>query len=314
MVTTATEIVEAVAGDFNAPGIYPGIKRSVYDCIDAMNQSTLKAFKKNPLAWSQGWPRKETDSFLFGHLFESMLFDDVNAWERDFAVLDDNTKDALLKAANERQAKPSKVFSKALKEFKDWKLERLREGRGIVDIDMVCEASLASRRAKRDPNIRGLLKNGGDAQVAVVWRDPDTDLLCKGLIDYVPTGLASLVDVKTSRELNDATRTAAPYKFARAVRNYGYNVQAAYYLDGWNAAIEQAGLDESPRNSWLFVVAGNAQPWPAGAWRLGEEEIDRGRMEYKAGLHEWKMCHETDHFPGLTTEDEWPELPTPFER
>ena len=67
-------------------------------------------------------------------------------------------------------------------------------------------------------------------EIAIVWDDPETGLRCKARIDFVSEydGWTVVGDLKSS--IN-----AAPKQWARAVANYGYHRQAAFYLDGCNA-------------------------------------------------------------------------------
>ena len=296
-----------------SPGIYHDLSFEAYREIDAVNQSTLKAFARNPWAWKQGLPALSGDSFEWGRMFEQRLFypDNSRQVPNGVTVLTDAIKAQLVEETKAANPKASGRFSKNLKSYREWAAAQPGE---IIDSeewnrDWNC-VGVASDRCRNEPNVKSLLALGGKHEVTIVWRDPDTALLCKGLIDWVPNTIGSLVDVKTSKELNDASSAEASWRFARAVRHLGYAMQAAYYLDGWNLALEQSGAKPDPRNAWLFVVSGNKSPWPAAAYRLSQETIDQGASKYRHALRLWKQCHESNTWPGLTDQEHWPELPT----
>lgn len=292
------------------PGIYHDLTREEYRAIPAVNQSTLKDFMKNPRAWREGLPARESESLQWGSLFELLLFEGLEAWEKRYYLLDSVTKQALLEQAQERQkGKKSETFSRSLTEYKEWAAKMEGSGKTEIDEGLLKGAQIAVKRALEEPNIKSLASLPKRHEVAIVWEDPDTKLLCKGLIDWVPEGIASLVDVKTTKELVDVSAEQASWKFARAVRNLGYDMQAAAYLLGWTLAHEQAGKRADLRHGWLFVCSANKKPWSPAAYRLSTEAIQQGLDKWRHGLHIWRKCHETDIWPGLTDQEEWPELP-----
>lgn len=285
------------------PGIYPNTSRADYDAVEAVNQSTIKRFAPNPWAWKQGLkPFEDTASTIHGILVEAYLFDDKEAFGR-FSIFDKAKREELLAAAQERNPK-QKTFNKNLKEYQEWKTEAEVTGRPIVDSSALWEAKLAASRLREDPGIREYLDAKTlETNVMIVWRDPDTDLLCKGLVDCHVKPDDCLCDIKTSaavmgRNLEDAAR-----KFYYQCLDLGYDIQAGAYLDGWEQAFNQgsAALVGPAKRGWRFIVSGNEAPYPAAKFSLSEATIERGKAKWRAGLKLWKQCHETGEFPGLTS-------------
>ena len=342
-------LLEAEAEKYNKPGIYHNVKQDVYFAIDAMNQSTLKQFAKNPRAWKDGIPRKFGAHLNWGNLFETLLLE-PERFKEDYTVLTEELKEEISRS----DTKPVE-FSKRLGVYQAWKKERIKNELGwdgeefltqevkdeivaeaeklaikafsksgpaweafkseqddkwktIISESDFSEAQLAVDRCRRERNISDLLSDGGQAQVALIWDDPDTGIRCKGLVDYVPNGLGSLCDVKTTRQFANVSSESAKWAFHRDAKAYGYYWQAGFYLDGWTHARAQSGMEEDYRGDWLFVVSGNAAPYPAAGLRAKADHIDDGRKSYREALALWKYCHEYNEWPGITPHGDWPTI------
>ncbi len=93
-----------------------------------------------------------------------------------------------------------------------------------------------------------------------IWKDNLTNLKCKGKADCViNTGEGKiLADVKTT---TDASLEA----FRRSSWKYGYDRQAAWYLDGFDAT------------EFWFIVIEKTAPYRMGVFKAGDEFIIEGR-------------------------------------
>jgi hypothetical protein len=78
-----------------------------------------------------------------------------------------------------------------------------------------------------------------------------------------------LVDVKTTRQILD---------FKRDIRNFAYDIQAAFYLD------TDAMITGKPRHGFLFIAVSNVPPYCARVYSLQPEQIDKARDIYKRRL------------------------------
>ena len=131
------------------------------------------------------------------------------------------------------------------------------------------EAQTAWRQAdaiRALPDVAELLADGRP-EVSAFWHDPETGLLSKCRPDWVsPAGDAGviLIDVKTAQD-------ASPAGFARAVSNFAYHLQAAWYSDGYTLA---TGV---PVLGFVFAVVESARPHAAAAYMLDDEALDRAR-------------------------------------
>jgi len=78
-----------------------------------------------------------------------------------------------------------------------------------------------------------------------------------------------LVDIKTTRNLID---------FRKDIRNFNYDIQAAFYLD------TDAMITGRARSSFIFIAVSNTPPYCARLYGLVPEQIDKARDIYKRRL------------------------------
>lgn len=131
----------------------------------------------------------------------------------------------------------------------------------------------------------------GRAEQTLVWRDAETGVWCRALVDWLrhPTPGRPLwvVDFKTAR-------TADPDGVAKAVADYGYHKQGAWYCDG----AEALGLSAGPP-AFLLVVQMKTPPYLVATYQLRPDELDRGRVFNRKALHVYRDCVERDRWPGF---------------
>jgi hypothetical protein len=147
----------------------------------------------------------------------------------------------------------------------------------IVQVEAMRESLAAdpiARFAFRDTEI----------ERSMFWRDPEYGFWCKTRPDALPKSRRYLVDLKTSV-------SADPEDFAKAVVNWGYHQQAAWYTDGVEAV-----LGERPER-FAFVVVCKSPPYLVSTCWLDAEAIEWGGIlnRYARGLFAW--CLERDEWP-----------------
>lgn len=112
-----------------------------------------------------------------------------------------------------------------------------------------------------------------DRECAWFCQDQETSLQLKGLIDIRPKAGIALADIKTIRP--GRIDAAA---FASEAEERGYDIQAAFYLDGYR----QAGGDVRTQ-FWFFVVE-NAEPFRARAFVVADDWIKEAEARYRGWL------------------------------
>lgn len=118
---------------------------------------------------------------------------------------------------------------------------------------------------------KGML-SGGEAEYSYFVKDEETGVELKCRPDYVNHG--ALIDLKTCQDASEAG-------FTKACINFGYHIQAAFYLDVYNKA---NGTDLT---EFFFVAVETKPPFAINTFKMGEVEIQLGREMYKKALKEY---------------------------
>jgi len=236
-----------------------------------VGRSDLVEIAACPHRWLAGNDEDDTSSTEWGTLIDALLL----GGELGIAVTPDTYEaaDGTMKPWNWN----AKVCQK-------WELEN--KGRIIVKPATLEKAEIAVKRIKENAVIASLLSDA-DFQVWVEadYRHSDKITIpVKGLIDIVPAVSDALADLKT-------TQSAEPRQYGRTIFNFRYHVQAALYLDLWNAATKEK------RNSFLHVIQESSEPYEIGRRMLDNNWLQLGRAQYRAALELYGRCLETNTWP-----------------
>lgn len=241
-----------------------------YRASDGVSQSQLQWFDQTPAHF---WyhlthPTEPTPAMQLGTLVDALLFEQP----LKYAVSpfpDFRTKDA-----------------------KAWR-DGVESGGGIVFTSERYEHAKALVDAVKARSTCRELLTDGRAQVAM-WAELETSdpayppIQCKGLADFLCSGVAAVVDFKS-------TENASPETFGRHLINMGYDLQAAFYLD-LLAANGEAGLD------WIWIVGEVDPPHEVAVYKAPEALIARGRAKYRRYLALLSKCLATGEWPGYPDE------------
>lgn len=124
----------------------------------------------------------------------------------------------------------------------------------------------------------------GEAEKSVYWNDATTGVLCRCRPDWWRDDNV-IVDLKT-------TEDASPEGFAKSMANYRYDVQAAYYLDG-----VQAATRKRPK-AFVFIAVEKKPPYGVGVYVLDSDSLELGRAQYQHDLRIYAECVRTGEWPG----------------
>ena len=111
--------------------------------------------------------------------------------------------------------------------------------------------------------------SGGKSEQVGVWKDEDTDILCKCKADYWIDNKKTLVDIKT-------TQDSSFYGFKGSAYKYGYDRQSAFYSDGFKA------------DDFVFIVIEKGAPYNIGIYYSGEDFMSGGKLKYSELLNTYK--------------------------
>lgn len=158
------------------------------------------------------------------------------------------------------------------------------------------------QKVLNNPVAKGTI-SGGVPERSGYFRDPETGVKCKirpdvvNMLDIGGTPKHALIDFKTAR-------SAKMMDFFRAIGRYRYDVQMAFYCDGYKAI---TGHDvDYP----LFLVAEKEPPYACAIYQLSKSALEAGRRDYKLALQTLKVCIETERWPAY--DDQVREIEVPY--
>jgi len=141
------------------------------------------------------------------------------------------------------------------------------------------EQALAMAASVRSNSTAALLLSNGAAEQSFWWDDIATGLRCKCRPDWFDG--TTIVDLKTCQD-------ASPTGFAKAVANFGYQIQAAHYLAGTLAT------------RFIFVAVEKTAPYAIGVYELDTEALIHGSIARHNALQIIQDCRAINFYPGCT--------------
>lgn len=137
---------------------------------------------------------------------------------------------------------------------------------------------------QENPMGRMLLETRGVIETPIYWDDLETGLSCKAKPDKLIDSAGIVVDLKTCLDVS-------PEAFSRAVANYGYHRQAAWYLEGIRRLHKISA-------QFLFLCVGKEPPHEVATYELSQDALSQGTQENRELLEELKECHQSGYWGG----------------
>jgi exodeoxyribonuclease VIII len=215
----------------------------------AVGSSILKKIAKTTLLHALSAKTEETDSMRMGSGLHTATLE-PETFKNEFIVA----------PKCDRRTKEGKAIYEAFLSTS--------EGKTVLSDDQMEIIQGMKDSILSHPVARAML-SGGEAEYSYYAEDPITGIVRKCRPDYHNGG--ALIDVKS-------TQDASFEAFAKQVGNLGYHIQAAYYLDTFNAS---QGTDYK---DFFFIAVENKAPFAVAVYRLPEKYIEQGRIEYKKAL------------------------------
>lgn len=249
-----------------------------------MSRGQLMDFAKNPWAWRAGLPPYTTKATDWGSLIDCMALT-PDRFDHEYIV----TPRTYVSSKGEE-----KDWDLRSSTCRDWVEEQKRAGLNAVGYDDWIEAMKACVVIKNDP-IASELINCSKKQVMIMadYEDRNTGIVVpvKILLDLVPDKNhdrfgKTLADFKTSRG-------AERWEWVNHVKEHGYDVQAALYMD-----LYQAAFPDEDRIEWRHLIQESESPYAIGRRLLSSEYLELGRMKYLAALRDYCVCLATNTWPG----------------
>lgn len=179
--------------------------------------------------------------------------------------------------------------------------EEIRSRGAIPLLPADAEHAIGMAAALRSHETAGpLLEPGtGEPEQTYIWRDEETGIWCRALLDWVRP--LDIVDVKT-------TSDSSPEEIQRSVAKYGYHQQAAWYRDARRAV---DGLADSP---FFFTVVEKTPPYLVQVVELDEVALAIGAARNRRARQIYADCQRTGIWPGRDTSIRTISLPSWAER
>lgn len=183
-------------------------------------------------------------------------------------------------------------------DFKDYKTSAAQEWRDTVRaagrVPMLAhrwEQAHAVAEAIRE-QMPGLDKptpfTVGTPEATIVWDDLD-GAKCRARLDWLRDDLEIIDDLKVTG------RTADPRQWQRMLFNYGYDVQAAFYVRGVKTLTGHV-----PRFRWF--VAETMPPYAVAMVQLSEHAMFAANVKVDTAISMWNDCLARDDWPAYPKE------------
>lgn len=247
------------------PGIYYDVPEEEYHAGPEVSQSALKMLDEPGGAAKLHYGLKaETQSQRFGTLIHGLIL-------------------------RPEEAAKKYVPTRARRGSKEWEAtERVALGQTVISQAEFDEARYIRDSIERwSPLAKELLSPRLELQTEVSFysRDEPTGLMCRGRVDMVCTDYQVLGDIKS-------TVSAAPEDFSRDVLKWGYQIQDAFYRDGW---AKEAGWEPT---TFVFIVVEKTRPYLAATYDLNPSRLEDGREKYRRLLDSYAEYKRRNWWPG----------------
>lgn len=188
--------------------------------------------------------------------------------------------------------------TKAARDF----IEQARaNGLTPLKADEVAEVQAMADALLTHPTAGPLLSGDGRPEQSLFWRDPDTGVVCRARVDWLPPVSASgriiNCDIKTCRDASQA-------EFDRDAGRLMYHAQASFYEDG---LLTLTGAD-SAASVWVAVE--KDPPYLVAVHQLPSVDMIRGRGLNRRALRLYAECTASGVWPGYPTDVQIGRIPT----
>ena len=247
---------------FEPPCYIADMPADIYHSHDSISNSGLKLIGRSPAHYKYASRRESTRNMVIGSALH-------------MAVLEPEEYDYVHTCEPDRRSKKYKDLAEVYGGDKVLTIDESIKIEGIRD-------SLWSKYGE-------LLSLPGHNELSGFVADPETGVMCRHRFDKL-TNMGIAIDLKTCVD----ARTDA---FSRAINNYGYHVQASFYMDQYEWITGEQLTD------FLFFAVESDSPYAAKMYRLSEESIHIGRDIYRKSLNLYASCKQSGVWPGYESKD-----------
>ncbi len=268
--------------DCPAPGVYRNIPFEDYLAWPAVSNSRITMARRSLLHFKEQ-VIKDTPNLFLGRFTHCGVLEPLWVSMR-YAVMPPYELDAGNCTA---QGKPSTAKTTKYYEAKERAFREANEGKEIVDqatFDMLVGVTRSLMKSERASQY---LTERGEAEVSLVWIDPETQLRCKARIDLLNSGI------------NDLKTCADAMKFPRSIAEYGYHRQGAFYRAGWSI------LNGGEILPFRLIAVEKTRPYGVRAAPLNEDALDMGEEEVRRALRDIAGAYKSNKWPCYDDPSSW---------
>lgn len=278
-----------------------------------MSSGSLRTFGECPSRWRAGYEAPDSEAKRWGSLLDCIWLTPQH-FAAKYVLRPDKYRTTGMKCPDCGSVTDSKSckacgtprikvdiekdWNGNADECRAWSEEQEKAGRLVLQADLNQAAQIAVQRLNSDSTIAAYR---ADSQtqlwLTAEWHDAETGLIIplRALIDLAPDKASEFGD--TLADLK-STRNAACLPWARWVYRAGYHLQAALYLDIFNAATGEQ------RTTWCHIVQENYEPWQTAKRMLSQDFLTLGRQTYRSLLALYAKCLKRDEWPDYDSTDE----------
>lgn len=225
-----------------------------YHASPGISKSGLDLVARSPAHFMYGEPRKQTRAMVIGSALHAAILEPAE-FDREYLLLKDVTD------------RRSSEYKQAIK---------IHHPDNVLTGTEADYVSGMQESARQNQEARELLEQPGRAELSVFTTDPETGVKVKCRFDWI-TDTGIVLDLKK-------TQDARADAFSRAIMNYRYHVQHAFYSDVWQW---ETGEE---LQAFKFLALEERMPHFSKLWQLDDVSVMIGRQLYREALNEYARC------------------------
>ena len=270
-------MVESTLPILPTVGLHPGATEHEYRLWPAANYSVLKNFRYTPLHVRQELtdPGESTDAMELGSALHMAILEP----QRFHGTYMRGAAGNLNRKGPREENEQIKFDNPGLTLIRDKEWPKLAAMRDSV---------------LNHPRAAEVLSSEGFTELAYVWRDPVTDVLCKARVDKLGStrdGWPVVLDAKTFGERGGRLTDQA---VEAVIHDRQYHIQGAHYLNGLNTL-------EPCQRRFVFLFIEKSPPFAVRLVELDLASLELGQRQLARWLKRLKRCEETENWPGWGT-------------
>lgn len=139
----------------------------------------------------------------------------------------------------------------------------------------------------------------GVPEQSMFWRDKPTGVMLRGRVDWLTSGASGRLIIPDYKSCRSANNDA----LQRAMYDYGYYMQAPWYLDG---VLELTDADDA---AFVFVCQEKTPPYLVNVVELDTTAMRIGRERNRQAIEIYAACTAEGAWPGYSNQVELLSLP-----